>query len=97
MLVAPREAEPLFLYIAATNQTVSGVLVAEQDQTCSNKRPGSAAGGGQTRRVQLPVYYVSSVLRDARERYPEIEKILLGVVLAARKLLHYFEAHPIIV
>ena len=36
ILVAPREAEPVFLYIAATNQTVSGVLVAERDQTCHN-------------------------------------------------------------
>jgi hypothetical protein len=98
VLVAPREAEPLFLYIAATNQTVSGVLVVERDRPCpNNKAPGSATGGRQTRRVQLPVYYVSSVLRDAREWYPEIQKILLGVVLAARKLRHYFEAHPITV
>ena len=37
------------------------------------------------------------MLRDARERYPEIQKILLGVVLAARKLRHYFETHPITV
>ena len=47
--------------------------------------------------VQFPVYYVSSMLRDSRERYPEIQKILMGVVLAARKLWHYFEAHPITV
>ena len=37
------------------------------------------------------------MLYDARERYPEIQNIFLGVVLSARKLRHYFEAHPIIV
>ena len=68
MLVAPHEGEPLFLYIAATNQMVSDVLVAERDKTCQNgKVAGPATKPGKTRRVQLPVYYVSSVLRDARE------------------------------
>ena len=43
------------------------------------------------------MYYMSSMLHDAQERYPKIQKILLGVVLAARKLRHYFEAHPITV
>jgi hypothetical protein len=43
------------------------------------------------------VYFVSSVLRDARGRYPEIQKLLLGVLIASRKLRHYFEAHRITV
>ena len=43
------------------------------------------------------MYFVSSVLRDARERYPEIQKLLLGVLIASRKLRHYFEAHRITV
>ena len=43
------------------------------------------------------MYFVSAVLRDAQERYPEIQKLLLGVLLASRKLQHYFEAHRITV
>ena len=37
------------------------------------------------------------MLRNARERYPQIQKLLLGVLLASRKLRHYFQAHRITV
>ena len=47
--------------------------------------------------MQRPVCFVSAVLRDAQERYPEIQKLLLRVLLASRKLRHYFEAHRITV
>ena len=47
--------------------------------------------------MQRPVYFVSAVLREAQERYPEIQKLLLGVLLASRKLRHYFEAHRVTV
>ncbi|URD77573.1 Retrotransposon protein [Musa troglodytarum] len=44
---------------------------------------------------QLPIYYVSHVLRGSEERYPPIEKLAFALVLAARKLRPYFQAHTI--
>jgi hypothetical protein len=44
-----------------------------------------------------PIYFISTVLRDARLRYPQVKKLLLGVLLASRKLRHYFESHRITV
>ncbi|KAJ3701189.1 hypothetical protein LUZ61_004894 [Rhynchospora tenuis] len=45
--------------------------------------------------VQKPVYFVSRVLRDAETRYPTIEKNAFAIVVTARKLRPYFQAHPI--
>ena len=46
-------------------------------------------------RVQHPVYYCSRALREAEERYPKMEKLILALVIAARKLRPYFQAHTI--
>ena len=46
-------------------------------------------------RVQYPVYYCSRALRGAEERYPRMEKLILALVTAARKLRPYFQAHTI--
>jgi hypothetical protein len=43
------------------------------------------------------VYYISEVLSDTKARYLQIQKLLYVVVLAQRKLRHYFEAHPVTV
>ena len=46
-------------------------------------------------RVQHPVYYCGGALRGEEERYPRIEKLILALVTAARKLHPYFQAHTI--
>jgi hypothetical protein len=54
VLVAPKEREPLLLYIAATDQVVSTVLVVERS------KEGKAHG------VQRPVYFLSEVLSPTK-------------------------------
>ena len=40
--------------------------------------------------IQKPVYYVSKSLHEAEVRYLPLEKAILAVVHATRKLPHYF-------
>ena len=47
--------------------------------------------------VQRPVYYVSKSLHEAEVRYLSLEKAILAVVHATRKLPHYFQAHTVVV
>jgi hypothetical protein len=73
----------LYLYITATTQVVSAVIMVERTEE-RHALP-----------VQWPVYYFSEVLSETKARYPQIQKLLYAVVLARRKLRHYFEAHPV--
>ena len=102
ILVAPRLREPLLLYLAATPQMASAVLVAEREELTTAKekttspfpkppdegassphlaeatppaslaevmpREKPASAPKATSLAQRPVYFVSTVLRDARER-----------------------------
>ncbi|XP_031090958.1 uncharacterized protein LOC115995951 [Ipomoea triloba] len=45
--------------------------------------------------VQRPVYYVSRALRGAELRYSPTEKAIFAVDATAKKLNHYFQAHPV--
>ena len=47
--------------------------------------------------IQRPVYYVSKSLNEAEMRYLLLEKTILIVVHATRKLPHYFQAHTVVV
>ena len=47
--------------------------------------------------IQRPVYYVSKSLHEAEVRYLPLEKAILVVVHATRKLPHYFQSHTVIV
>ena len=47
--------------------------------------------------MQHPVYFVRSLLQGARSRYSGVQKLLFGLLMASRKLRHYFQAHEITV
>ena len=47
--------------------------------------------------IERPVYYVSKSLHEAEVRYLPLEKAILVVVHATRKLPHYFQAHTVVV
>ena len=47
--------------------------------------------------LQKPVYYVSKSLHEAEVRYLPLEKAILVVVHATRKLPHYFQAYTVVV
>jgi hypothetical protein len=81
----PIPKETLLLYISATTNLVSTVLVTEREEE------------GQAYPVQRPVYYVSEVLADAKTRYTQPQKLLYALPIMSRKLRHYFQAHKIVV
>src|SRR5438552_1297559 len=83
VLVPPMPEEPLLLYITATSQVVSAAIVIERQEE------------GHIQKLQRPAYFISEVLGESKIRYPQIQKILYTVLITSRKLVHYFQAHPI--
>lgn len=69
----------------ATTQVVSAALVVER------------AEEGRTLKIQRPVYFVSEVLTESKARYLQIQKLLYAVLIAKRKLIHYFDRHQVTV
>jgi hypothetical protein len=84
-LSSPEQGQPLILYVSATHSTVSGALVVEKEVTTNSKIV----------KQQFPVYFVSKVLTGSKKYYAKMGKICYVVVLSARKLRYYFEAHTI--
>jgi hypothetical protein len=82
-LTPPTSGAPLLLYVAASHSAVSATLVQEKLE-------------GQLKK-QAPVYFVSEVLSLSKKNYTELEKVLYAVLMASRKLRHYFQAYHIIV
>jgi hypothetical protein len=82
-LTPPMPGAPLLLYVAALHSAVSVALVQEKLE-------------GQTKK-QVPVYFVSEVLSLSKKNYTELEKVLYALLMASRKLQHYFQAYHIIV
>jgi hypothetical protein len=82
-LTPPSPGAPLLLYVAASHSVVSVALVQEKLDSQIKK--------------QAPVYFVSEVLSLSKKNYTELEKVLYAVLMASRKLQHYFQAYHIIV
>ena len=85
MLAALIDKEPLLLYVAANAWAVNVAIVVERKEA------------GKEYPVQRPVYYISEVLIESKQRYPHWQKMVYGVFMASRKLKHYFHGHPITV
>ena len=85
VLAALVKKETLLLYVAANSRVVSVAVVVEREEA------------GKEHPVQRPVYYVSEVLIESKQRYPHWQKLVYGVFMASRKLKHYFQGHPITV
>jgi hypothetical protein len=69
--------------VAASHSTVSATLVQEKQD-------------GQVKK-QAPVCFVSGVLSFSKKNYKEQKKVLYALLMASRKLRHYFQAYNIIV
>jgi ribonuclease HI len=85
ILAAPAPREPMLLYIAATPRVISVMIMVEHIEE------------GKELPIQRPVYYLSEVLTLSKQNYPHYQKVAYGVYMAAKKLKHYFEEHPITV
>jgi hypothetical protein len=79
----PSPKAELLLYIAATDTAVSAALVEERMEADTLK--------------QLPIYYIFEALSGSKLFYSEMEKMAYAVVMAKRKLRHYFQSHNILV
>ena len=47
--------------------------------------------------LQKPIYYMSKSLHEAEVKYLLLEKAILAMVHATRKLPYYFQAHTMVV
>ena len=79
ILASPLPQEPMLLYMVATNLVISAVVVVERKEE------------GKELPEQRPVYYISEVFSESKQRYPHYQKLAYGVFFAARKLRHYFQ------
>jgi len=80
-MTSPSPGAELMFYIATSSSAVSATLVEERMVEDTLK--------------QLPIYFVSEALSGSKLLYSEMEKMAYAVVMAARKLRHYFQSFKI--
>ncbi|GJX72682.1 reverse transcriptase domain-containing protein, partial [Tanacetum coccineum] len=68
LLVAPKPKEELIVYLSATHEAISAVLMTERGT------------------VQMPIYFVSRALQGPELNYTPMEKLVLSLVFAAKRL-----------
>jgi hypothetical protein len=85
VLVAPERREPLLLYLASTTHVVSAALVLKREAP------------GHVLKVQRPVYFISEVLTKTKAYYMQLQKLLYAMLMATKKLQHYFTDHEVTV
>ena len=78
VLAAPVDKERLLLYVVANARAVSVAIVVERKEA------------GKEYPVQRPVYHISEVLIESKQRYSHWQKLVYGVFMASRKLRQYF-------
>ena len=67
------------LLYLASSSQAIGALLAQEDDKGNEQ----------------PIYYVSRALKDAKTRYPKIERTCLVVIYASQRSKHYFSAYHI--
>ncbi|GJR88126.1 reverse transcriptase domain-containing protein [Tanacetum coccineum] len=77
MVTGPIKGETLLMYLTASEESISVMMLAEK----GNK--------------QVPMYFISRTLQGVKLEYLEMEKLILALVYAARRLRRYFQAHLI--
>jgi hypothetical protein len=81
VMTKPSPKAELLMHIAATDTAVSAILVEERKEADALK--------------QFPIYYVSEALSSSKLFYSEMENMAYVVVMAKRKLRHYFQSHNV--
>jgi hypothetical protein len=61
----------------------------------SSKRERERLKGDKKLSYQVPIYFISDALAGSKKYYMEMLNIRYVVVMSARKLQHYFEAHRV--
>jgi hypothetical protein len=79
VLTSPGDKAKLLLYIATSASAVSAALVEEKYEEWQLKK--------------VSVYFISEALPGVKKFYAKLEKMTYAVVMAARKLKHYFQRY----
>ncbi|GJZ04011.1 reverse transcriptase domain-containing protein [Tanacetum coccineum] len=74
-----QEKDELIVYLAASKEAVSAVLITEREAR------------------QMPIYFVSRALRGPKINYTTMEKLVLALIHASKRLRRIFPSSPITV